>query len=111
MKERRGSDMRQEDNDISPVKKLETRFMLVEKRIRALLDENGTLAARVSELERELAQAKNDAPATAGIPGKDDAYPQEGRECPSDPRVDRFREKTGLSNPLVRIFFVIPVPI
>jgi predicted component of type VI protein secretion system len=61
MKERRGSDMRQEDNDNSPVKKLETRFMLVEKRIRALLDENGTLAARVSELEQALAQARNDA--------------------------------------------------
>jgi chromosome segregation ATPase len=41
------------------VEKLATRFEIVEKRIQALLDEKGTLAARVDELERELAEAKN----------------------------------------------------
>jgi cell division septum initiation protein DivIVA len=47
------------DKDNPTVNKLEARFAIVEKRIRALLDENGTLAARVGELERELAEAKS----------------------------------------------------
>ncbi|HEX9113630.1 MAG TPA: hypothetical protein VF888_04710 [Nitrospirota bacterium] len=42
-------------------KALEERFAIVEQRIRALLDENGALTARVRELERELAQARNTA--------------------------------------------------
>jgi chromosome segregation ATPase len=51
--------MRQGDKGDPTVKKLETRFAIVEKRIQALLDEKGTLAARVDELERELAEARN----------------------------------------------------
>lgn len=59
MKELREPAMRQGDKGGQAGKKLEERFAIVEQRIRALLDENGTLAARVRELERELAQARN----------------------------------------------------
>lgn len=51
--------MRQGDKSNPAGKKLEERFAIVEQRIRALLEENGTLAARVRQLERELAQARN----------------------------------------------------
>jgi cell division septum initiation protein DivIVA len=43
------------------VKDFDDRFALIEKRLRALLSENKSLAARVNELERELAQARNEA--------------------------------------------------
>ena len=43
------------------MKDLDDRFALIEKRVRALLSENNSLAARVGELERELAQARNEA--------------------------------------------------
>jgi chromosome segregation ATPase len=59
VKNGRGSDMRQCDKGDPAVIKLEASFSIVEKRIQALLDEKGTLAARVEELERELAELKN----------------------------------------------------
>jgi chromosome segregation ATPase len=59
VKNGRESETRQGEKGNPAVKKLETGFAIVEKRIQALLDENGTLAARVNELERELAEAKN----------------------------------------------------
>lgn len=59
MKGQQEPTMRQGDKSNPAGKKLEERFAVVEQRIRALLDENGTLAARVRELERELAQARN----------------------------------------------------
>ena len=40
---------------------LETRFNVIEKRVKALMEENKGLKARMSELEEELAQAKRDA--------------------------------------------------
>jgi chromosome segregation ATPase len=59
MKGRQEPAMSQGDKSKPTGKKLEERFAIVEQRIRALLDENGALAARVEELERELAQARN----------------------------------------------------
>ena len=40
---------------------LEVRFGVIESRVKALVAENKSLKARVSELEEELAQAKRDA--------------------------------------------------
>lgn len=57
--ERHKSAMQRGDKDNPAGKRLEERFAIVEQRIRALLTENGALAARVAELERELAQARN----------------------------------------------------
>ncbi|MGE5807874.1 MAG: hypothetical protein ACM32I_01990 [Nitrospirota bacterium] len=61
MKGRQEPTMRQGEKSNPAGKTLEERFAIVEQRIRALLDENGTLAVRVRELERELAQARNTA--------------------------------------------------
>ena len=62
--------MRQGVKGHPTVEKLVTRFEVVEKRIQALLDEKGTLAARIDELERELAEAKNAARNLAEHQGK-----------------------------------------
>ncbi len=43
---------------IDGVRELEERFALVEQRVRRLLDRNRSLEARVSELEAELALAR-----------------------------------------------------
>ncbi len=43
------------------MKDLEARFTEVERRVRSLVQENRDLTGRVSELERELAQARREA--------------------------------------------------
>ena len=43
------------------MKDIQDRFAVIEERVRALLAENGHLAARVSDLEEELAQARREA--------------------------------------------------
>jgi cell division septum initiation protein DivIVA len=42
------------------VMELEDKFVEVEKRVKALVTENRDLAKRVSELEQELSQARNE---------------------------------------------------
>lgn len=43
------------------VNDLEARFGVIEKRVKALREENSGLKARIGELEEELAQAKREA--------------------------------------------------
>ncbi len=49
------------------MKDLEDRFALVEKRVQAIVEHNRSLAARVRELERELAQARREAQELAHV--------------------------------------------
>lgn len=49
---------------------LDEKFLLIEKRVRALLAENSGLCARVRELERELAEARSAAGELALIRGE-----------------------------------------
>ncbi len=52
------------------VNNLEARFGVIEKRVRALVEENNDLKARLSELEEELVQAKRDAQELEHFHGK-----------------------------------------
>jgi chromosome segregation ATPase len=52
------------------VKELETQFAEVEKRVRSLVADNGSLRKRVAELERELARARAEAGDARDVQGK-----------------------------------------
>ncbi len=51
------------------MKELEDKFALVEKRVQVLAENNKALAARVRELEQELAQARKEAQGLAHVHG------------------------------------------
>jgi chromosome segregation ATPase len=52
------------------MKELEERFAEVEKRVRALVNENRTLKGRIRELEQELVESRSEAQKFNNLHGK-----------------------------------------
>jgi cell division septum initiation protein DivIVA len=65
-----GIGVRTENREENDLIDLEARFAEVEKRVQALLRQNRSLTKRISELERELAQARHEALETEHLHGK-----------------------------------------